>query len=107
MFSELEVFATLIAAAVHDVDHPGKNNQFLIETGHELAILYNDNSVLENHHLAMAFRIMQVCVVCVCVCACTRAHVCVRACVHVCMRVCTRVVEGGNNLMGVCTCIFT
>ena len=92
MFSELEVFAALIAAAVHDVDHPGKNNQFLIETGHELAILYNDNSVLENHHLAMAFRIMQVCV---CVCACTRArtHVCVFACVRVCMRVCARVVE--------------
>ena len=74
------MFAALVAAAVHDVDHPGKSNQFLIETSHDLALLYNDNSVLENHHLAVAFKTMTVSVhvcmymymyiawVCVCVC---------------------------------------
>ena len=54
------MFAALVAAAVHDVDHPGRSNQFLIETSDELALLYNDNSVLENHHLAVAFKTMAV-----------------------------------------------
>ena len=60
VFSNLEMFAALVAAAVHDVDHPGVTNQFLIETGDDLALLYNDNSVLENHHLAVAFKTMAV-----------------------------------------------
>lgn len=60
MFSKLEVLAALVAAAVHDVDHPGRTNQFLIETSNHLALLYNDNSVLENHHLAVAFQTMAV-----------------------------------------------
>jgi cAMP-specific phosphodiesterase 4 len=56
VFSKLEVFAAVVAAAVHDVDHPGRSNQFLIETSDRLALLYNDNSVLESHHLAVTFQ---------------------------------------------------
>ncbi|KAI9092119.1 hypothetical protein DFS34DRAFT_584116, partial [Phlyctochytrium arcticum] len=41
-----------------DLDHPGLNNNFLIATHNSKAILYNDRSVLENHHLATAFSIM-------------------------------------------------
>lgn len=57
--SPLQVFAALVAAAVHDVGHPGFTNQFLCATGNALAILYNDKSVLENHHAATAFMVAQ------------------------------------------------
>ncbi|KAI8822980.1 uncharacterized protein EV422DRAFT_386969 [Fimicolochytrium jonesii] len=56
-FTKLEVFAACIASAVHDVDHPGLNNNFLVQSSHPLAIFYNDMSVLEFHHSAKAFEI--------------------------------------------------
>ncbi|KAJ3021730.1 High affinity cAMP-specific 3',5'-cyclic phosphodiesterase 7A [Thoreauomyces humboldtii] len=56
--TDLEMFAVYIAAAIHDLDHPGLNNKFLVETHDPKAILYNDRSVLENHHLATAFTVM-------------------------------------------------
>ena len=31
--TDLETFAVIFAAAVHDVDHPGVSNQFLVQTG--------------------------------------------------------------------------
>ena len=48
----------ILAAACHDVDHPGVNNIFLIESSDKLAIRYNDVSVLENHHVATSFDIL-------------------------------------------------
>lgn len=47
----------LLAAVIHDVDHPGKNSAFLCNSGSELANLYNDISVLENHHAAFGFKL--------------------------------------------------
>ena len=50
------VLALFLAAACIDVGHPGIDSSFHIEAKHELALLYNDNCVLENYHAAMAFR---------------------------------------------------
>ncbi|XP_016084013.2 cAMP-specific 3',5'-cyclic phosphodiesterase 7B isoform X1 [Ornithorhynchus anatinus] len=46
----LDIMLGLLAAAAHDVDHPGVNQPFLIKTNHHLASLYQNVSVLENHH---------------------------------------------------------
>ncbi len=57
----LEIFAGILACAIHDFEHPGFNNQFLIRTRHKMALRYNDMSVLENHHLAASFAVMFAC----------------------------------------------
>eukprot|EP00727_Mastigamoeba_balamuthi_P000067 m51a1_g10057 putative camp-specific 3 -cyclic phosphodiesterase 4c isoform x2 (645) ;mRNA; f:70198-72673 len=55
----LETFALIMAAVTHDVDHPGLNNAYQVATSSRLALLYNDKSVLENHHLSTAFLVLQ------------------------------------------------
>lgn len=42
IFDQQDQIASLIAAAVHDVDHPARTNAFLINEKHQLALLYND-----------------------------------------------------------------
>ena len=32
VFTDLEILATILGSAVHDVDHPGVNNHFLVAT---------------------------------------------------------------------------
>ncbi|XP_053303948.1 high affinity cAMP-specific and IBMX-insensitive 3',5'-cyclic phosphodiesterase 8B [Spea bombifrons] len=54
---QLDKVASLIAATVHDIDHPGRTNSFLCNAGSELAVLYNDTAVLESHHAALAFQL--------------------------------------------------
>jgi len=56
--SDLELMSMLFAAAVHDAEHTGTTNDFHVSTRSPLAILYNDQSVLENHHLAVAWSIL-------------------------------------------------
>ncbi|CDJ45340.1 cGMP-inhibited 3',5'-cyclic phosphodiesterase, putative [Eimeria tenella] len=45
-----------VAALGHDVGHPGLNNAFLVSTNQSLALVYNDNAVLENYHAYITFR---------------------------------------------------
>ena len=55
----IDAFSVLIACMFHDIGHPGRTNDFLINTQHDLAITYNDRSVLENFHAAEAFRTLK------------------------------------------------
>ncbi|KNE60308.1 hypothetical protein AMAG_05710 [Allomyces macrogynus ATCC 38327] len=56
LISVEERLACILAACVHDVDHPGVNNAFLIEARNVLSVRYNDQAVLESHHCARAFE---------------------------------------------------
>ena len=56
--SNIDLFAILLSAVVHDIDHPGKTNAFQANLRTELAVTYNDTSILENWHAAKAFARM-------------------------------------------------
>jgi len=53
-----DVFALLVAALCHDMDHPGVNNSFMIASLSDLAKLYANDSVLERHHAHMMQRLL-------------------------------------------------
>ncbi|CAG9332212.1 CHK1_7 [Blepharisma stoltei] len=57
--STLDLLTCIIAADGHDVGHPGVTNRFLVNTKDELAIKYNDVSVLEMMHCATIFEVMR------------------------------------------------
>ncbi|KAG5676141.1 hypothetical protein PVAND_005992 [Polypedilum vanderplanki] len=57
--SDLEIFATLVAALIHDYEHTGTTNNFHVMSGSDTAMLYNDRAVLENHHISAAFRVLK------------------------------------------------
>lgn len=56
--SDLQVMAGFLSALLHDVAHPGVNNNFLIGIKHQKALRYNDISVLEHHHCSIAFKLL-------------------------------------------------
>jgi hypothetical protein len=53
-----DVLALLVASLCHDIDHPGVTNAFEINSGSTRALLYNDISVLENHHAYTLFTVL-------------------------------------------------
>lgn len=57
--TDIDMAAIIVATSCHDYEHFGFNNAYLIETQHEIAIRYNDISVLESHHIGSAFRDMK------------------------------------------------
>uniref|UniRef100_A0A3Q0TBB8 Phosphodiesterase n=1 Tax=Amphilophus citrinellus TaxID=61819 RepID=A0A3Q0TBB8_AMPCI len=56
--TELEIFAIIFAAAIHDYEHTGTTNNFHIQTRSDTALLYNDRAVQENHHVSAAYRLL-------------------------------------------------
>lgn len=49
----------LLAAIMHDLEHPGKSNVYQVNAKTELAIKYNNQSVLENHHADKADELLK------------------------------------------------
>ena len=52
----LDLLSVFIAALGHDVGHPGLTNTFHINDSTDIAITYNDVSVLENFHASTLFK---------------------------------------------------
>ena len=57
--TSMDLIATFTAALSHDLGHPGRNNNFQINAFTELALMYNDVSVLENYHCSLLFKILK------------------------------------------------
>lgn len=57
-FSDLNIMSAFLACLLCDIQHPGVTNSFLIAMRHTKALRYNDKSVLENHHCAIAFKLL-------------------------------------------------
>lgn len=58
--SSIEMLAGIISTLGHDVGHPGKTNRFLVLTRDDVAIAYNDISVLENMHTSIIFNLLKI-----------------------------------------------
>eukprot|EP01138_Halocafeteria_seosinensis_P014627 gb/GECG01014932.1/.p1 GENE.gb/GECG01014932.1/~~gb/GECG01014932.1/.p1 ORF type:complete len:1457 (+),score=166.57 gb/GECG01014932.1/:1-4371(+) len=59
MLLPIEQLSLMLAALAHDVDHPSVSNSFLASADSELALQYNDCSVLENYHASIACRVIK------------------------------------------------
>jgi hypothetical protein len=57
-FTNLDKLILLLSCCSHDVDHPGNNNLFEVNSRSLLALTYNDKSVLENYHLFLFFNFL-------------------------------------------------
>jgi len=58
LLQPVDIFAVLISALTHDLDHPGLNNTYQVNAVTSLAIRYNDVSILENYHCSQAFELL-------------------------------------------------
>ena len=57
-FSSHQILALLIASLCHDIDHRGRTNIFEVNKRSLIANTYHDKSVLEKHHAAVTFYII-------------------------------------------------
>ena len=55
----LDLLSIIIAALGHDIAHPGLTNTFHINDSTDIAITYNDISVLENFHASTLFKTLR------------------------------------------------
>jgi hypothetical protein len=56
--SQVDALCVLLAAMIHDFKHPGVSNNYLIKTHDQIALRYNDESVLENFHSSEGFSLL-------------------------------------------------
>ena len=56
--SPLETLSCIIAVVCHDICHTAVTNRFLIQNRDDIAIQYNDSSVLENMHAHTTFHLL-------------------------------------------------
>ncbi|KAL7750151.1 hypothetical protein RI367_004323 [Sorochytrium milnesiophthora] len=56
--TDLEHLALYFAAIIHDHDHTGFSNNYLMAMSDPMSILYNDRAIQENHHLATSFMVL-------------------------------------------------
>jgi len=57
-FDPMDTLAMVFSAIIHDMGHDGKNNAFHVNVQDHLGLTYNDQSVLEQFHVAEAFKLM-------------------------------------------------
>lgn len=59
LFEARDLMAIFVAAFCHDMNHNGRTNDFHIRYRTSIAMVYNDQSVLENMHAAACFDTMR------------------------------------------------
>mmetsp|Transcript_98708 Transcript_98708/g.318302 ORF Transcript_98708/g.318302 Transcript_98708/m.318302 type:complete len:601 (-) Transcript_98708:102-1904(-) len=57
-FDPMDKLVSIFSAIIHDMGHDGRNNAFHVNMQDEVALLYNDRSVLENYHVSSAFKLV-------------------------------------------------
>jgi hypothetical protein len=57
--TQLDIVCCIIASCGHDIGHPALTNRFLVNNCDDIAVTYNDFSVLENMHSAKTFSILR------------------------------------------------
>ena len=57
--NKLDIISLLVAGVCHDVGHKGYNNDYQIKMYTDLAITYNDKSILENYHICVTFKLLK------------------------------------------------
>lgn len=57
--TEMDIFSIIVASLVHDLGHPGLTNNYQINSFSDLAVTYNDKSILENYHISETFKIIK------------------------------------------------
>lgn len=59
MEKRLTIMALLLAAIIHDFQHPGVTEDFLINTEHEWAMIHSEKSVLEKQHVSAGLQVVK------------------------------------------------
>lgn len=58
-YDDLGKLSVMFASLMHDIDHRGRTNVFEANSLSEISLVYNDRSILENHHCSTAFTVIR------------------------------------------------